>query len=161
MIKLEKLAILKSENIANIKSYRINFENELIQSYLEIALLDKRINIPKVKIRKQDFDKFKDICNAVVIFGSYLTKEKPHDLDVLFVFEKSKYDSFKQNLKEKIDEYVRFSIPYPIHEMIQTPGDLTRNIKDKDKVIIDIIRHGVIMFGNKAIARCITDAHTK
>ena len=42
--KLENLGILYSEEIGNIKSYKINFKNGLNINYLEIALNDERIN---------------------------------------------------------------------------------------------------------------------
>ena len=160
--KLEKLEIIKVENIANIKSYTLNFYNEITPTYLQLALVDVRIKLPKIKIRLEDFISFKGVCDAVVIFGSYLTSKEPRDLDVLFVFTRDKFKDYKQGV-ETIKNNIKQKkiIPYPIHDVILTPEDMATNIKTKNKVIQEIIRKGVVLWGQKTIAESVRNAHTK
>lgn len=159
--KLERLNIVKAQYIGKIKAYTIDLDNELVLEHIKLALADIRTKQPKVKIRIQDFQDFKKFCKAAVLFGSYLTKKDPRDLDVLFVFDKDKYALFKKNLDNLRNNYAKFMIPHPIHEMIQTPEDITNNLRSKNKVIAEIIKEGVVMWGYDAIARGIINAHTK
>lgn len=159
--KLEKLNIVKAKHIGKIKAYAIDFDNELALENIKLALGDIRTKQPKVKVRIEDFKDFKKFCKAGFLFGSYLTKKDPRDLDVLFVFEKDKYGLFKKSLDNLRKNYAKFLIPYPIHDIIQTPSDITDNLRSRDKVVAEIIKEGVIMWGYDAIARSIKNAHTK
>ncbi len=152
--KLEKLGVAYSTNIGKIKSYKINFKNKLTINYLEIALSDERIHDAKIKIRIQDFKELMAICKAAVIFGSYINeKKKPNDIDIVFVIDKDKYKEYK-NILEKIKEI----IPYKIHDVIQTPQDVANNLKEQDKIIINAIRNGVVLWGYDIIAGCVKNA---
>lgn len=152
--KLERLDIIYFEDIGKIKSYKINFNNKLTLSYLEIALTDEKINEAKIRIRIKDLNEIKHICKAAIIFGSYITdKKNPNDIDILFIFEKDKFDIYQEKL-EKVKEI----IPYSVHDVIQTPTDLVNNLKEKDKVIIEIIRKGVILWGHRIIVRSVKNA---
>ncbi len=149
--KLEKDDIIYCKDIGRIKAYRINFENTLILSYMEIALNDKRINEAKIKVRVKDLSEMKGICKAVALFGSYVTEKKnPSDIDILFVFEPEKFRLFQK----KLDEILGL-IPYKIHDVIQTEQDFVNNLKKQDKIIREVIRNGVILFGHDVIARSV------
>ena len=154
--KLEKLGVVYPTNVGKIKSYKINFNNKLTMNYLEIALSDERINDAKIKIRVQDFKDLMDICKAAVIFGSYITeKKKPNDIDVVFVIYKDKYKEYK-NILEKIKEM----LPYKIHDILQTPNDMANNLKEQDKIIINAIRNGIVLWGYDIIAGCVKNAQS-
>ncbi|MBI2671920.1 nucleotidyltransferase domain-containing protein [Candidatus Woesearchaeota archaeon] len=154
--KLEKLDIIYPEAIGNIKIYKVNFGNTLTLSYLEVALTDERICEPKVKIRIKDMDGLRKACLAAVLFGSYITgKKDPKDIDVLFILEKDKFSLYKKKLDE-----AREIIPYKVHDIIQTQRDLVNNLKEQDKIIINILRKGIVLWGNRILARSIKNAKT-
>ena len=155
--KLEKFDVVYFEDVGRIKAYRINFRNKLTINYLEIALADERITEAKIKIRIKDLNEIKQISQAAIMFGSYITDEKnPKDIDILFVFEKDKFKLYKRKLEE-----VKNIIPYKIHDIIQTPGDLISNLKNQDKLILNIIRNGIILWGQESIVRSIKNAQIR
>ena len=155
--KLEKLGIINYEEISKIKAYKINFNNDLTLSYLEIALTDERTNEAKIKIRIRDFQELKKIFKAVIIIGSYITdKKNPDDIDIIFIFDKEKFKLFRKTLDKSID-----IIPYRIHDILQTPEDIVNNLKKQDKIIITAIRNGVILWGYDFIARSVKNAQTQ
>lgn len=152
--KLEKLRVLYFTDIGKIRAYKINFKNILTINYLEIALTDERINESKIRVRIKDFEGLKDICDAAIMFGSYITEKKnPSDIDIVFIIEKNKYNQYKKRLDK-----IREIIPYKIHDVIQTQEDITNNLKKSDIIIINAIRNGIVLWGNDIIARSIKNA---
>ena len=154
---LEVLNITYPQEIGKIKSYKINFNNPLTLSYLEVALVDERINEGKIKVRINDFHEIKNICKTAIIIGSYITgKKNPDDIDIVFVFDKDKFKDFRKAL-DKAKEF----IPYKVHDIIQTPEDIVNNLKEQDKIIITAIREGVILWGYDFIVRRVKNGQTQ
>jgi DNA-binding Lrp family transcriptional regulator len=152
--KLEQAGILTHENVGTIKAYRIQFGNLQTQNYLEIALADERLNEPKIKVRFKDFEPLRKTCKALVLFGSYITEKKnPRDVDLLVIFEKDKLGEYKKAL-----ELAQETTPYKIHDVIQTPRDITDNLKKQNKIIPGIIRTGVVLWGHGVIVRSVEHA---
>lgn len=146
--KFKKEGILKTKSIANIISYKINFEDEKTNAVLELALIPELDN--KLKYRLNDLKGLKEITKSCILFGSYIKSNKPHDLDVLFIL-----DNYKE-YKKKIAS-VRDITPVKIHDVLQTEQDLKKNIINKDKVILEILKKGVILWGQKIIIKVIKD----
>ena len=141
--KFEEKEILSAKKIANLKSYKINFDSKEANKLLELILIpdykESRINY-----RHSDLKPLERIAKLCIIFGYYITKkEKPNDIDILFAIRKSDYKSYNQVL-----EKVRKIIPFKIHDVIQTKEDLIKNIKRGDKTIIKIMSEGVILLGH-------------
>ncbi|MBU0930315.1 MAG: winged helix-turn-helix domain-containing protein [Nanoarchaeota archaeon] len=152
--KLENTGIIYFEEIGRIKAYRINFENPLTKNYLEIALTDDRIKESKIKIRIQDFRELKSLCKAAVIFGSYITEKKnPNDIDVLFIMDADNYKEYNAKLED-----IRNIIPYKIHDVIQTQKDFIKNLKKQDKIIIEAVKNGLVLWGHAFIVNSIENA---
>ncbi|MBI2129435.1 winged helix-turn-helix transcriptional regulator [Candidatus Woesearchaeota archaeon] len=150
--KFEKEGILKVKNIANIKSYRINFENEKASAILELALMPKLEG--RVMYRLEDFKELKNTVKSCILFGSYTTlKNEPNDMDVLFILGKNNYRKYKEKLSELKDV-----VPVKIHDVVQTQEDLKKNIINQDKVILEILRTGIVLWGHKTIVEVIKDA---
>jgi len=155
--KLEKLGIVYYEDVGRIKAYKINFNNPLTLSYLEVALTDERVNEAKIKVRISDLEGLKKICKTAIIIGSYITdKKNPNDIDMVFVFNKDKFNVFRKTLNKAME-----FIPYKIHDILQTPEDIVNNLKRQDKIIISAIKNGVVLWGYDFIARSIKNAQTQ
>lgn len=151
--KFEKEGILVIKNIANIKSYKVNFGNEKTDAVLELALIPHLEG--RIKYRLEDFRELKEMTNACVLFGSYINlKKEPHDLDVLFVLNKAQYKEYKERLSS-----VRDIVPARIHDIIQTEEDLKKNVLREDKAILEIIKNGYILWGQKLIIKVIKDVN--
>ena len=153
--KFEKQGILKPKKIANIKSYKINFENEKTIIILELTLIPKLEK--KLKYRLDDLKELKEITNACIVFGSYINmNKKPNDLDILFVLDKNNFEKYKKRLS-----HLREIIPLKIHDVLQTEEDLKQNIIQKDKIILNILKTGIILWGQRTIVGIIKDVYKR
>ncbi len=149
--KFEKENVLVSNIVINSKSYRINFNNEKTILYLELALTDEFEK--KIKFRYEDFKSLKDTSKVCILFGSYAKKDSPNDLDIFFIIGKNEFNTYKKSL-----ELVKELTPVKIHDVIQTSDDFKKNILT-DKVLISIIREGVVLWGQKIIIEMIKDVY--
>ena len=132
--KFEKKGILTFKQIANTKSYKINFDNAEANKLLEITLMPN-YNESKISYRYNDLKPLEKITNLCIIFGSYIIKEKkPNDIDILFVLEKRNYNKYSEIL-----ERVKIGMPFKLHDVIQTKKDLFKNIKNGEVIIKKII----------------------
>lgn len=148
--------ILKVKSIANIKAYKLNFDSEKTSSVLELAFMPEILE-GRVKIRASDLKPLRTVTKTCILFGSYITTKKdPEDLDILFVFEQSNYSAYKKSL-----EKVRNIIPIKIQDVIQTFKDLQKNLKAEDKIIIESLRNGIVLWGFDTIIRVIKNVHAR
>jgi DNA-binding Lrp family transcriptional regulator len=142
LIEFEKEGILVVNRIANIMSYSLDFNNKKTKLVLELAFIPRELD-GRIKIRAQDLETLKELTKACILFGSYITiKEKPDDLDVLFVMQHTCFESYKKKLSS-----VQDVVPIKIQDVIQTPCDLEHNIKKYDPIIIEALRNGVVLWG--------------
>jgi hypothetical protein len=152
LLKYEKEGILQHKNIANLKSYKIDFKSDKTASILELVLipeLDK-----KIKLRLDDLKEVREVSSACIFFGSYINKKDPNDLDVIFVIDKNKY----KNYSEKI-AVAKEIIPIKVHDVVQTFEDLKQNILSKDKIVLSALKEGVILWGYNVVIQVIKDVY--
>jgi DNA-binding Lrp family transcriptional regulator len=147
--KFENQGILTLKRVANINSYKINFENNKTKSILELCLIPEISG--RLKFRMEDLKPLKNISEICIIFGSYISEEKnPNDLDAFFVIKENKFNEYK-SLSKKVYQ----TIPIKVQDVLQTKSDLKKNISNKDKVIIEILRKGVILWGQDKLIEII------
>ncbi|HLC20365.1 MAG TPA: helix-turn-helix domain-containing protein [Candidatus Nanoarchaeia archaeon] len=151
--KLEKEGILRPHKIANIKSYKLDFSSPKTAHVLELAFIPKEIKA-RIKSRVDDLARLKPLTKASVLFGSYITsKSNPKDLDILFVLDEHKYSEFTKTL-----EKVKDIVPIKIHDVLQTPEDLKKNLKKSDSIITAALRHGIVLWGFSTIGEIVEHA---
>lgn len=154
--KFGEKEILTSKKIANSKSYKINFDSRETNKLLELALIPD-YKESKIKYRYNDLKPLENMTNLCIIFGSYTTKkEKPNDIDILFVIKKSDYERYSEVL-----EKVKRILPLKLHDVIQTKEDLTKNIKKEEKLIIEAISEGIVLWGHEFLIKVIKNAIKK
>ena len=151
--KFGKRGILVFKKIANLKSYKINFQSREAEKLLELILLPD-YNESKISYRYNDLKPLKKITGLCIIFGSYVTKkEKPNDLDILFVVKKADYKKYHLALDK-----IKLITPLKLHDTIQTKADLIKNIKKGDPLIMTVLDKGVILWGQEflieVVKRC-------
>jgi DNA-binding Lrp family transcriptional regulator len=143
--KFRNEGILKSKQIANIKSYSLDFDNEKTGNILQYALIPKLEG--RIKFRFDDLKELKKITLASIMFGSYIDlKKEPNDLDILFIIDTKHYKTYKENSTR-----IFKTIPIKVHDILQTEKDFKENIAKKDKVLIDILKTGKILWGHDKI----------
>src|SRR3989344_39747 len=154
--KFEEKEILISKKIANSKSYKLNFSSREANKLLELVLMPDYNNI-KIRNRYNDLKLLESLTDLCIMFGSYITaKEKPNDLDVLFVFDKKNYKKYSEAI-EKVNRV----LPLKLHDVIQTRDDLVKNIKNDEKLIINMIFDGVVLWGHEFLIEVLKNAIKK
>jgi hypothetical protein len=147
--KFESQRVLKLKKVANIISYKINFADNKTKSLLELALIPELSG--KLKFRMEDLTPLKDISEICIIFGSYTDEKKqPNDLDIFFVIKEDDFDKYKISSRK-----IYQTIPIKVQDVLQTEEDLNKNILNKDKVIMEILRKGVILWGQDKLIKII------
>src|SRR3989344_1040088 len=147
--KFEKESILKFRNIGNMKSYSLNFEDEKTKNILKLALIPELEG--RLKYRAGDLKHLKELTDACIIFGSYADlKKEPNDIDLFFIIKDRKFNDYK---KESVLVYK--TMPIKAHDVLQTDKDVAKNLKKKDKVIIEILKTGIILWGYDMIINII------
>ncbi len=152
--KFEREGILIVKKISNIKAYKIDLENNKAKNVIELTLIEEFKG--KIKSRYLDLLSLKEIVECCILFGSYINKENPNDLDMIFVVRKDNYKRYKE-LSNKIFP----PMPIKVHDVVQTNEDFISNIKRKDPVIIESLRKGIILWGHKIIIEAIENANER
>jgi DNA-binding Lrp family transcriptional regulator len=148
--KFEKEGIVQATPVANIKTYKINFENEKTESVLTLAFLPHALS-GRMQARAEDLKPLKRIAKACVVFGSYPTpKENPGDMDILFVLDQKKYAEYKKSLAQ-----VRELVPVKIQDVVQTSEDLKENLKKADPIVVVALKSGVVLWGVDTVIKVI------
>lgn len=151
--KFEKKGILLFKKIGNLKSYKINFESIEANKLLELILIPD-YQESKIRYRYNDLKPLKNITKLCIIFGSYITKkEKPNDIDVIFVIRKADYKKYAEVLDK-----IKRVMPFKLHDIIQTKDDLNKNIRKRDKIIIKALSEGVVLWGHEFLIEVIKNA---
>ena len=154
--KFEKKGILLFKKIANLKSYKINFDSIEANKLLELILVPN-YKEAKINYRYNDLRPLEKITKLCIIFGSYITqKEKPNDIDVLFVIRKMDYKKYTQVL-----DNVKMVMPFKLHDIIQTKNDLTKNIRKRDKIIVNAISEGAVLWGHEFLIEVIKNVNKR
>ncbi|MBU2637596.1 MAG: winged helix-turn-helix transcriptional regulator [Nanoarchaeota archaeon] len=153
LAKLEKDGILKKKPIANLISYKLNLENEKAMLMLELAFVHDNLE-GRIKLRAEDLEPLKAVAKACIVFGSYITaKQKPGDIDILFVLDKKSFNEFKQKLA-KVQEIT----PVRIQDVVQTEEDLQQNLKKGDVIVKEALQKGIVLWGYEIIAGGVKNA---
>ena len=82
-------------------------------------------------------------ASLAILFGSVLHKEKPNDIDVVFVAPQKKFSKLREEIRQ-----VDVISTVKIHSIVQTKQDLINNIRKKDPVILKALQ-GMIVHGSE------------
>lgn len=153
--KFEKEGVLRFERIGNIKSYSLNFENEKTKNVLQLALIPELVG--RIKFRAEDLDPLKQSAETCIIFGSYIdVKKEPNDIDLFLIIKDKKFNEYK-----KQSSLIYKTMPIKVHDVIQTEKDVIENIKKKDKITMEILKTGIILWGYDKVINIIKDGYKK
>ena len=120
-------------------NYQLNLNNLDAVDICKLILRENKRNLtPYIKVYSEEIEKFQ--ADIIIIFGSILTKRDFNDVDVLFITDKVKEVNKFCNEISKIRAKT-------INPLIMTFNDLINNIKNKHKVILEIMNKGVILKG--------------
>jgi DNA-binding Lrp family transcriptional regulator len=143
--KFKNNNILKIKDIGDIKSYRINFNDVKTIPILELSIIDNLDK--KLRYRLNDLDEMKKITSVAIVFGSYLKKNNPNDLDVLFLIKPQDFQKYK-------DKILKLVLPVKLHDVLQTEKDFKLNLKN-DNIIHSILKEGFVLWGHDNLIKLI------
>src|SRR3989344_1985765 len=148
--KLKEKEMVKSRHVGKAVIYSLNFENPLTLKEIETALT---IEALKHRMWIEEFKKIEGKAKSVVLFGSILRNEKEaKDIDIHIVADKKDYSKIKEIIEER-----NKILPKPIHLIFQTPDDFKSDIKRRYKVTIEIIKTGIVLFGQDEFRRMVIE----
>lgn len=141
--RLELENIVKSKKIGKATIYKINIEDPYARKYVSLILLrEAKYANPKVKRWISEVKKIRN-ADLIIIFGSVLEKPNPNDIDVLFVTNQRKFPELQEEIREINELNIK-----KIHPVYQTYEDIIKNIKKRDKPLLNAIK-GITIMGEE------------
>lgn len=142
--KLEKEEVVIAKQVGKAIIYSLKFDNPITRRKVEMALTIEAQN------HKRWIEEFKELENEaqfVILFGSILTNEKvARDIDLLAVAESNNSGRIKEVITER-----NKILNKKIHLILQSPEDFKRDIDTKNKVMIEILKKGIVLFGQEHV----------
>jgi len=151
---LEKNGILVSKKLGNAIYYSLDLSRKETQSLCELVLIENRKRVldsnSYAKVYAGDMKDAEKFSSILILFGSILENKKFRDVDVLFIVT-------KKDVKKVNDFCLKLSSvrPRQVTPLMMTEGDLKNNIRNKDKVVLDILRKGVVLHGEDRLIKLI------
>ena len=149
---LEKKGVLLSQRVGNAIYYALILDSKEAEIITELVMMESRSEFlaknPHASIYAKDLKDAEKLSKAVILFGSILDTKEAKDVDVLFIIDKGRSKAIEDfciklfNLRPKM-----------VNPLLMTMADFKGNIKKQDKVIVDILRKGVILFGEDAVIK--------
>ncbi len=151
--ELEKREVVTAEKLANAIFYKINLKNHETRKLCELLLVKDNVQKLKenkyAKIYAEDLKQLEKLSEIIILFGSIITKkEKAQDVDVLFIANKNKAEELIDKCAEISKSRTKI-----INPLIMTLKDFKDRLNEKDAVIINILRGGIILFGEDELVK--------
>ena len=144
--KLEERKIVLAKKIGKANIYSINLENNVAIKELELLLA---IEAQNYQNWLEEFRELNEKSSLVILFGSIIRNEKEaKEIDLFVVSEKNKLPEIKKIIEDKNKLTAK-----KMHVIIQTKEDFIKDIKNKNKVSLEIIKTGIILFGNENLIK--------
>ncbi len=138
--RLESQGLLASQKIGKSIVYKPKLNDDYVKKLIAFLLADEANNF---KRWKEEFKELFRKGRIVMLFGSVLSDyEKANDVDLLVASAKSEKEEIDEILEKKAD-----ILPKRLHAIKLTAIELERNIKRKEAAILDIVKTGVILYG--------------
>ncbi len=140
--KLEQDKILISKLIGRARIYSLNFENDLaVKKAVWSLSLEGYSNMRWI----EEFRFLKEFDGFIILFGSILTNPgEARDIDLLIVQNKKELNQIKKYVSDKNKIMTK-----RVHALLQTKEDFLNDFKKRNKVILEAIKTGRVLFGQE------------
>lgn len=144
--RLEKREIVNPRKVGKAIIYSLNLENPLTLREIEMALT---IEAQNYKRWVEEFTELKDKINFAILFGSILHRENSaKDIDLLVVVDKITFNEIKNIINKKNKILLK-----KVHLILQEKKDFKKDIQNQNKAMVEIIKTGVVLFGQEEITK--------
>lgn len=152
-LEQDKFVILKSigQGKTNVMSIKLNWENLVLEKKLSLILAEESL---KYQRWLNNFEELRNITYFTLIYGSILHSPKEaNDIDILEVISNK-----KEFIKiEKVIQRVQKTQIKKIHSESFTKEEFRIEIKKPNKIFIDAIKKGVILFEQENFVKFIRE----
>jgi len=151
--ELKEQGLVTSQDMSNASYYKLNLNNPQTVNLCEFLLIEQKKSLKShAKIYGQEIQKFEK-AELILLFGSVLRGNNFNDVDALFLTPNSK-------------EVNRFCLEIskvrtkPVVPLIMGKQGLVMEIKQKKDAILDIIRTGIVLRGEKVFVEVMKNAQS-
>jgi predicted nucleotidyltransferase len=150
--ELEKNKILLKREINNASHYKLNLNNYETVKLCELLILGEKRNLKSyARVYADEILKFEQV-DFIILFGSILNGNDFNDVDVLFVTDQvKKVNDFCLEISK-----VRTK---PVVPLTLKKDDLIKEIRQKKRSVLDIIKKGVILKGESVFMEVIKNVN--
>jgi len=138
--RFEKNNILLSKRIGKSIVYKIDIEKEFVQKLIAFALMNEASKYQRWN------DEFKSLCkkDRILLFYGSASRNYSNakDIDIFIVVNKEELHEVNKKLEE-----IQNILPKKIHAIKATKEDLVKNIKEKNKSMVEILKTAIVLYG--------------
>jgi len=132
--------LLIDKKIGKSIIYKLKLDDDYVSKLIAFLLADEANNF---KRWREEFKQLFKKGRIIMLYGSAIKNyAQARDIDIMAVIKKEEFKDVRDILKEKQEV-----LPKKIHSIELTANDLLKNIKQKNKSVIDIIKNAVILYG--------------
>ncbi len=146
--RLQKENLVTSRKIGKSIIYKLYLEDTYVRQLIAFLLADEANSYRRWK------EEFKDLFKRdriVMMYGSAVKNySQARDIDIMIVMDKRDIREVNCVIKEKV-------LPKKIHAIKLTHDDLLKNLKRKDKVVVDIMKNAVVLCGQDKYLEVLKD----
>ncbi len=149
-LEAENLIVLSPIGTGKTSAYRIslNWDNPLTEKNLVIGLTEDAL---KNQRWLNNFAELGNKMDFLVIYGSIIhSPKKANDIDILGVANKNKFLEIEKSIKKIQKTQIK-----KIHTLSFTQAEFKQELEKPNKVFIDAIKKGIILFGQEKFIKFI------
>ena len=159
--KLAKEGLVEQKTEGQEKYYKLNLTSPRTRKLCELFEIDKGEKLYKEKRRLawvlEDFTKrvsdFAPEVQSVILFGSVARGQATprSDIDILVIAPNSGEERFNElmNAVDRLAAEVSGRHPAKLVPIVMMTKDLEKSIKDKKRFAADILKDGIVLFGQE------------
>ena len=133
-------SLLTDKKIGKSIVYKPKLDDDYASKLIAFLLADEANNF---KRWREEFKQLFKKDRIIMLYGSAIKNyAQAGDIDIMAVIKKGEFKDVRDILKEK-----QKVLPKKIHSIELTADDLLKNIKQKRKSMIDIVKNAVILYG--------------
>ena len=149
-LEAEKLIVLSPIGAGKTSTFSINlnWENPILEKILSLALTQDAL---KNQRWLSNFAELEDKVDFLLIYGSIIHSPKEaNDIDILGITNKNKFLEIEESIKKTQKTQIK-----KIHALNFTPAEFKSELEKPNKIFIDAIKKGTILFGQEKFIKFI------
>lgn len=151
--RLLKENIIISKTIGKSIIYKLNFNSDYANQLMIFLLADEANKFTRWK---EEFKELFKENRIIVLFGSTVKNyANARDIDIMTVIEEKEINEIHNVISKK-----QKILPKKIHNVILTHDDLPNNLKNRNEAMIDIVKNGIVLYGQYKYVEVIKNVTT-